>query len=63
MPLYPICSHLELGLQPAADPDSGLSALAQRHAVLSGKPINWLGLTSTRETLADLHGTAEIMEA
>ncbi len=39
---------LELGLQPAADPDSGLSALAQRHAVLSGKPINWLGLTSTR---------------
>lgn len=34
---------LELGLQPAADPDSGLSALAKRHAVLSGKSINWLG--------------------
>ncbi len=33
----------ELGLKPSADPDEGLSDLAQRHTYLSGKAINWLG--------------------
>jgi hypothetical protein len=32
-----------LGLRPCTNPDDGLQALAQRHAILSGKPINWLG--------------------
>jgi len=33
----------ELGLPAAPDPDAGLQSLAQRHAALSGKAINWLG--------------------
>ena len=33
----------ELGLPNASDPDVALRKLAERHRILSGKPINWLG--------------------
>jgi len=33
----------DLELHTVSDPDVGLRMLARRHALLSGKPINWLG--------------------
>lgn len=33
----------ELGLPAVGEPDELLQMLAQRHAVLSGRPLNWLG--------------------
>jgi len=32
----------DLGLNPVADPDENLGALAKRHKVLSGSSVNWL---------------------
>lgn len=33
----------ELGLEPTADPEENLYALAKRHQELSGAQVNWLG--------------------
>ena len=33
----------ELGMDASADPDKNLALLAQRHQILSGMHINWLG--------------------
>lgn len=43
VPMLPDLFSAELGLPAAPNPDAGLQSLAQRHAALSGKAINWLG--------------------
>ena len=41
--LLPDLYGAELGILPTNDPDQSLQQLAEQHAMLSGKPLNWLG--------------------
>lgn len=41
--LLPDLYSNDLGLLPFANPNAGLCQLAERHSILSGRSINWLG--------------------